>query len=405
MFRALFILSEYKQRGFELENHDILLLETLVSLGQVDKALHWLLDGQKLRVRDSLSSIEGVQKKALNLSVKIAQAEFADEARELFSLAEPLHILRRGDPIPTGPRGDNLDVVQAWVEAAPLFREVSDIVSQIQSLQWKPSERFPETSEQQVTRFWRNDLLRRLGESLIALGRWDDALQVASAFDLQQHLVDRRQWFWLYRSIWWAAYNQGQQDLARRMIEEAHSVFQLDALREKLVKLRDQSDKVKLEENAGETGRIYENIRAIQSLRVALARDILLICQENDLAAIWIEDIHWSELTGERYQIEGTLDVLDERLTLYSLFQALGKPLPKDSAIIPDRRQREYDSGKTILARTALHIARWRGERWAGKQHRSYHFKSIASSLVSSGFRHHERTTVFGMFTLDNQEE
>ena len=25
--------------------------------------------------------------------------------------------------------------------------------------------------------------------------------------------------------------------------------------------------------------------------------------------------------------------------------------------------------------------------------------------LVSSGFRHHERTTVFGMFTLDNQEE
>lgn len=393
MFRALFILSEYVQRSYELEHHDNELLEILIDLGEVDKTSHWLLDGQKLRVRDSLSRIEDVQKKALGLSIRLAQAGFVDEGQQLFGLAEPLHLLRGGKPISTAPHRENLNVLEAWVDAAAFYRKTSDVITQVRALECELPKRPSNESEKQPTRLWQNYLLRELGASLIALGKCDNALEVAQTYDLQQEPRDRWYWFWIYRGIWWAACDQGQQDLAKQLIGEACSVFELDTLRGKLIELRSKISLSGDRNNGGETheestryaeaNQIWQNIRAIQRLRVALAQDIYLICQDEDLATAWIEDIKWPELPGQDYQVEGTLDTLDTQLILYSLLHALGNPLPQAEAIIPDRRQ--SDSGKTILARTALLVARLRGDRWTGKPYQPYEYRSIASAV----FRFH----------------
>lgn len=391
LFRSLFIWSEVVQRNYELEQQETHLLKTLIDLGEVARALHWIVDGQKLRIRDSLSRFEKVQADALKFSVQLAKVGYFSEGEDLFSIAEPLQYLRAGKPISFDRRPEGFDVLRAWASAAFFFRKLSDVTDNIRRIDFEPSRGESDQSDADYTRSLQNRLLKTLAAQLVAERRWNDAREVAAALNPKNRQSDRLDWFYLARDLWQSLATEGYIEEARNLIREALDVFDLDYLHTRVAEMRTkiqtrQSEKSENDgqHNNGDEYGYHQNIHAIQQLRLDFGVDLYLILADSPLAEAWIQDIEWGELLESGGFGASGLDSLEDRTFLYSLLVALGKPLPSDSVVVAQDRRLEEE--RTSLVRIALVLARLRGMRWAGTEYSSTEFGELTAAALRAHY-------------------
>jgi len=126
--RLTLVGASLEQRSWVLD--DSLLPDLLLQAGEPLKAAEHLRDGNRLRVEPE---------QALRLSVPMANAGLAKEARRLFELAEPLELLS-GRPIPDDhTRPQNLwDLLHAWVRSATFFRSPDDVAKSVRRIRVEP---------------------------------------------------------------------------------------------------------------------------------------------------------------------------------------------------------------------------------------------------------------------------
>lgn len=391
MFRSLFIWSEVVQRNYELELQDTRLLETLIDLREIAKALRWIMDGQKLRIRDSLSQFEKVQADALKFSARLANAGYSSEGEDLFSIAEPLHYLRAGKPISLDPRPEGFDVLQAWVGAAPFFRKVSDLVETVRKINFEPPRGASDQPNADFTRHAQNRLLKTLAFQLVAQQRWNDVREVAGVLHPKNEQSNQLDWFYLVQELWRALAREGHVEEARDLIREALDVFDLNYLHTRVAELRTKIQTIRAERsendnqvNNGDEYKYQQNINTIQQLRLDFGIDLYLILADSALAEAWIQDIEWGELVERGGFGASGLDSLENRTFLYSLLVALGKPLPSDSVVVA--QDRRLDKERTSLVRITLVLARLRGARWAGKEYSNVEFGELTAAALRAHY-------------------
>lgn len=391
MFRALFIWSEVIQRNYELEQQDSSLLETLIELGDIEKVLHWLVDGQKLRLRDSLSQLEKVQADTLAFSLRFAKAGYLSEGQELFSIAEPLQYLRAGKPISFERRPEGFELLSLWAQAATLFHTTSDVVGMIRKLEFERAHEESSQSDAAYSRFLQNRLLKSLAGQLISQERWDDTRVAILALAPKTLPQDRLGWFDVMQDFWRSLARKGYVEEARALIREALSVFDLDSLRARVTELRAARSVTHTHATnpdiSRDTNTQYEsqkNIYTIQQLRIDLGLDLYLILGDPTLADAWTQDIEWKELVDRDKLPSNILGGMENRSLFYSLLVALGKTVPTDSVVVGYDRQ--LDDTESSLVRIVLVLAQLRGKRWAGDKYSSTAFGQLTASALRAHY-------------------
>jgi hypothetical protein len=153
-------LSELSQRAFSLSAWTV--GGSLLSLGYLDNALEYLWEGNELQVG---------QAEALRVARRLFINDEVPLARRVFEIAEPFSLIQ-----PAGEGDEALDremsdLLQAWAEAAPLFRPIDEVIGLIKGFV-PPKSRL---GEEQDPNEWRAALLYWCALSMERLGRTDES--------------------------------------------------------------------------------------------------------------------------------------------------------------------------------------------------------------------------------------
>lgn len=187
--RIVLCSAEFRQREYYAEL--LPLAETWLELGDVALAVGALREGASLRTSPEA---------ALRAAAALDAAGFCVEAREVFTLAEPLNMLRGFEENSGRPR-DEMDLLELWIEVAPRFRPLPVLLDMIQHLRatadhvWRREGENQAAADEAETRARQYRLLQSLARALDGLQRWDDADTVRTT--LRTKDGGAGWWFWV----------------------------------------------------------------------------------------------------------------------------------------------------------------------------------------------------------------
>jgi len=317
--RLILIGAEMTERASYLDQAP--LPELLVGTKDAPVAAAWARSGSTLLMESA---------KALSLARRLVGVGEVEEARRIFDLAEPLELLA-ADRIPIDSFArDEAVVLTAWAEAAPLFREVDDILAMIAAVRVKPTRMNSEGPEYGTQRL-RNWLLSYVGHTIIEMGRLDDIPRIAAAFaddgSDEQHAFRLR----LYAAVHY--HNAGNDQEASRLLDELRTTYSVTAL--------SNSD------------------------RVALAEAVFHIADDRNGAAAIIAGLPQPPLalhaTGEH-----GMRPFDQRFRLTRLRTALVEEI-SPVLLVPDAADARHQ-GLVYFERAVCEAANIWGSAWRGQQ-------------------------------------
>ncbi len=289
--RLVFSGYELEQRGRYLEAPAV--AELLLGVGDGQIASEHLRDGRLLLVG---------KKEGLQLSAKLKPAGFAEEARRLFELAEPLDLLSQSVPVEDDFQHEAWKLLATWARAAVHFLSTDDIVETTRQIRAMP-DRVERLTEEEATGLLRSRMLFAAGRELIEQRRWDDLARISEAL-YEECTEDRLWWFWLQRHAWIEQESSGNLIAARRSLERV----------------------------VAEAGSIDLDPEA----RVALAEGVYRIVGNVEQARAYISDVRQPELAKWESYTEPGLTPFIQRFRLNRLLFALGEQRLPEEEIVPD---------------------------------------------------------------------
>jgi len=325
--------AETSQRGWHLERTSLLPL--LLALKEKQAAVDYVRDGNRLRESLTVTGSHlGSAVSALGMSMEFKNSGLVEEARRVFTLAEPIALLSSPNPIEDDPQGLNDELLQAWAEAAVDFRGSDGVINTIRRIRSQP-DRSRQLDAEEATRNLRHRMLFRLGLALLNAQRWDDLAGLRKEFD-----TDRDDglnfWFWLQRRAWQDRVSAGDKARTVGFVREALA----------LVERR-------------QTGLGSE-------AKVALGEAALRILEDEALAHSLLESVSQPKLMTDVYRPEVGLQPFLQRFRLNRLLYALGEQRPP-SAVVPassDPRQ----EGIVYFERALCVIGEIWGMAWRGQR-------------------------------------
>lgn len=123
LVRLLLIAADLEQRTYILEDGPI--ADFLLDLGEPALASESIRDGDRLRVSAS---------EAIDLSVRLADADLSREGVHVYELATPYATLS-GAPLTEYGSNDEWDSIRAWADAAPRFLQPSEAIALVLQVQ------------------------------------------------------------------------------------------------------------------------------------------------------------------------------------------------------------------------------------------------------------------------------
>lgn len=178
VIRACLIHEEITTRAQSLEDIDF--PGYLIDLGKVDQAYTHIYKDRRLLVREY---------RALSYAGILYDIGFKKEAESIFDLAEPIDEIEGTSLNNVSYSGE--DVIERWIEVAPRFRSLDDIISLIDNVNTDNSARFygDEKDEQVKAHYY-----RLLIDSVIELGEVDRLEDVSENLErfLSRKVIDNR---------------------------------------------------------------------------------------------------------------------------------------------------------------------------------------------------------------------
>lgn len=203
LIRIGLFLSELSQRASALTSWTV--GSHLLSLGQNGKALEYLWEGNELQV-------------GLAEALRAARSLFVRDqvplARRVFEAAEPFSVIQPAGGGEDEFDRDTSDLLQAWAEAAPLFRPIDEVIELIQG--FVPPK--PRLGEAQDADEWRKTLVYWAAQSMEQLGRTAEASVLEKCLKKLEGGTPKR-------SVW-AAIHRFRQYASRGKVAEAKSVIE-----------------------------------------------------------------------------------------------------------------------------------------------------------------------------------
>lgn len=216
--RILLCSAEFAQREHYAEL--LPLAETWLELGDTDHALDALREGASLRAS---------REAALQAAAALDSRGFAAEARGVFSLAEPLDVLR-GPAERIGQPRDEVEVLDMWIGVAPRFRPLPVLLEMIQHLRakadrvWRREGVDQTAADEEETRNRQYRLLQGLANTLDGLERWDDADKVRAT--LRSSEDSAGSWFWAQCVAWHDALTAGERPRAEERFDALNAAIE-----------------------------------------------------------------------------------------------------------------------------------------------------------------------------------
>jgi hypothetical protein len=163
LVRAILISADIEQRHDAFDDEAI--TESLIRLGDVVKAMAYMLDGNRMRV---------TMKVALHACAVLAEQGSHVEGERLFKIAQPIECLTF-KPIgrTLGDHEEASEVLRAWAISAPYFMDATALLSSVDQLRFEPEEHSRDTPEQ-LAREGKSNLLYCIADSFAERRRWGD---------------------------------------------------------------------------------------------------------------------------------------------------------------------------------------------------------------------------------------
>jgi hypothetical protein len=350
--RVLLCSGEFGQREYYAKR--LPLAEAWLDLGDVDLALGVLREGASLRTS---------RETALRAAAALDARGFSFEGREVFTLAEPLDVLRGTSESKGRPR-DEMDLLDAWITVAPRFRSVLVLLEIIDHVQATVDEVWPRDEQDQTaldkTKARQNRLLQGLAIALDELERWEDADVVRATLRGRDGAVGW--WFWSQARGCRGALAAGDRPQAEARFGVLRTAF--------------------------EQGEILEYVLE-PAARVAMAGGYLRLACDADAARRVLEGVGQPAPATDTYG-HGGRNPFRERFSLNRVLGALGDQRPLHE-IVPDvpsesaAQQSRWDEG-TALVRTfergVVHLGRLAGRTLVGEQLTPSEFEVSVRPLV-----------------------
>lgn len=331
--------AEFRQRAYYA---DLLpLAEVRIALGDVDLALDTIREGTALRVPRAA---------ALRACADLDDVGLSEEARIVFRLAEPLDELRGTATVQAWKRQSADQDVDAWVEVAPRFRPLPEIMGIIDQTHVEADHFMQDRvrtgggvseddvrarADQLASEQRRNNLFRRLANALDDMDRPYDADEVRAHL---RGLGDEASgwWFWSMVDAWREAAADGTEIVERRFATLYGAVERHDLLLERL-----GSD-----------------------ASVALAEGFVRIRSDLDAARRSLSGMEQPEpVTRLSYSPpDEAFQAFARRFMLNRVLGALGDSRPV-SAIVPDAAH-DDDRLHVLFERAVVNLARLVGTTW-----------------------------------------
>lgn len=319
--RLVMAAAEFAQRRDNLD--DVPAAELLLALGQTRAAVDYIREGNQLRADPQT---------ALEACAAFETAGMPDEAERIFALAEPLEVLTDPNPLSGYQQRETAELLRKWVEAAPRFRPLPQILAAIDRLRREADETLFESAEG-ATRELRAQLRFQLAGVLRSLGRWDDAVEVVAEWDFSDE-EGWGWWFWSHVDGWRQAKAAGD---TFRAVELFRAVHEAAAGRE-----LDEAE------------------------RVALAEGLFRLEGDSEAARAVLEGVPQPEPLDTVAATSGRgFHTYAPRFVLNRLLGALGDERPLDE-IVPPPRDHDHEALSTFERLVCL-VARLHGKAWAGE--------------------------------------
>ena len=207
--KLLFTGMEIEQRAFNLEEYaECPIPELFLLLGETRTAL----DSARQGLRTRLKPID-----TLRFSAALARRGLFEEAQRCFDLSEPLELLKGGQPVAAHGLQENENLLETWVEVAPFFRGISDLLEVIGRIKHEGN-RPRRQSAEDATREFRDRLRFRLLQALQKLHRWSDHSTVINYWD-PENGEDWEPWCWGHVTAAREAFSAGQREVASSLVE------------------------------------------------------------------------------------------------------------------------------------------------------------------------------------------
>lgn len=123
IIRALLIEKELSDRKECIDSSEVNLPRVLLELHGVDKALHFIMDGNQLRI---------AEKNALDFAALLIKKGELRAAESVFNAAEPLDLLNGSTEI--SHVNQSQDLLDSWIKVAHYFRPLDDLLHIITQL-------------------------------------------------------------------------------------------------------------------------------------------------------------------------------------------------------------------------------------------------------------------------------
>lgn len=354
--RILLCIVEFGQR--EDLSDSLPLAETWLELGDADLALNALRDGVSLHTSDEV---------ALAASAALDERGFHIEAREVFTLAEPLTVLG-GSAKRTGRSRDEIELLDSWISVAPRFRSISELLDMIQrvrataDIMWPHDEDDQAAADEAEAENRKNRLLQGMAIALDDLGRWADADTVRAA--IRSRSNSTRWWFWTQSIAWHEALAADDRPRAESRFSELREALEKEEI---------------LETGLGSTE------------RVAMAGGYLQILRDTDAAKRILEGVEQpAPVDHDSYNEDDGWRAFQRRFALNRVLGALGDQRPLHE-VVPDVppeaaiRPRSWDDGTAFVTefeRGVAHLGRLAGMTWTDGHLGPHDFAAHARSLV-----------------------
>lgn len=355
--RILLCSAEFLQREYYAGL--LPLGEIWLELGDVDLALGALREGASLRTS---------REAALRAVAALDERGFNAEAREVFTLAEPLDVLRGTAERTSRPR-DEIDLLDAWIAVVPRFRPVPVILDMTQHVRAsadyvrvrEADERT--TADEAETEGRKCRLLRGLAMALDELKRWEDADAVRATLRTRDN--EAGWWFWTQWMACHDALTAGDRPRAKARFAVLHE--------------------------AVERGDIPDSILG-SSERAALAAGYLRLPRDAAAARRVLDGVEQPALVTDvtSYQDGDGWAPFQERFALNRVLGALGDSRPLHE-VVPEVTPRttghpsRWDEGTKLTVqfeRGVAHLGRLAGRIWTGDRLAPSGFEAQARALV-----------------------
>jgi hypothetical protein len=338
--RLLLAKLEFERRGYYTGR--LPLTEVLIDLGDIDGGVESIAHGLELN---------GTEETAIRAAVALDDRELRDEARRIFSLAEPLSMLNG----PARRRGQSFDhenrkLLTQWATAAPRFRSKDELLRFVGKLSVAAE---PESGvavgssikvgaetpavDQKRTISLRANVLRTLAEGFDGLSRYDEADAILNELET----LGEKAWGWAL----WGSVNGWRAALAHGQWERAQARY---GLTQRLA-----------------ASRQTENGDFSSQVRVALAEGAIRCANDLSKARKLVDSVAQPEVVPPDAHSTDPFSPFADRFFLNRVLGAIGDDY-SPSTLIPDANG--VGQPVVVFERNVVNVARLAGMAWTGRK-------------------------------------